>query len=321
MIQALPLAALVVVWLLSLGGCAERLGHRYGGAAEGSCPLPPSVTKVVIQGGDGHITVQAGPPGEVRWQAKVRLAADSAALLQQLKASEPNLVAVDLAEGATTLILRGGPAGGGGARAEGSLPAHVAADTAPPRGSAFGPNTQVHLLDPARAICALEVVVFVPPDLGIEVSSLNGNLAAVDRKGAVRLSAKRGDVWLNNVEGAGDVFARRGKVLVVGHRGDLKVEVGAGDIQAKLAAFGPNGVDLHCEAGPVRCTLPEAADCTVDGLTQIGRSIRPEGLWPEVKVAKDGYSSSMRGTIGLGGPPVRIRGGSSNISIAPPVRR
>lgn len=216
----LAAVAVVDVWLNGAGIAEEfgaRVEVRVGSEAEPDAIAEleesyevSSIQRVVLEGSNGRIHVEAAPVDEVRVAATVRIYAangDSAraeeyARQLRLEASaeggvlRPRVVAGAL-DGVRNVAVIWNVV----------VPEHLAVEAALGRGSV--------------SVSGVQAPVFVRGAGDIDVSGIRGE---------VTVEADMGSVRVQNVEGNASVFVRLGDIDVAGVRGDVTLRLATGDV-------------------------------------------------------------------------------------------
>jgi hypothetical protein len=296
---------------LALG--AAFLGQgACGSTVRGSFRREPAVAGPVeldVATGSGGITVRSGPPGVVRITGKIVASGRflGGASEEEVRALEQNPPL----------------------RREGD---------------------HIRLERPSQDGVSIDYEIVVPPDTrlraetgsgdcdvrgvhaDVDVTTGSGDLVLEDIGGAVRASTGSGSVRARRVAGSfdaqtgsgdigavltgpGDVRARTGSgsAEIRGVSGGLAVDTGSGDVVAEGVPRSP--WQLGTSSGNVRVRLPRQVSYDVDlstgsGDIEVGRPVATT-----VQGAVDGDSHHIAGRVGAGGPLIKVRTGSGDVSI------
>jgi hypothetical protein len=168
----------------------------------------------------------------------------------------------------------------------------------------------------------------VPRDLRVQVTATNGrvfvrgmraSLRAKSSNGAVRVADVVGDVEIHTSNAkvhtectCGRLLARssNGKIELDDHRGSVDAATSNGTIDCDLDELGKEGVLLATSNGRIVLELPETVDGEVDIRVDNGiiRSQRDLGTSSE-------RTGRLKGTLGRGGPLIRLRASNGTISL------
>ena len=102
-----------------------------------------------------------------------------------------------------------------------------------------------------------------------------------------------------------------GKIEVTGHQGSVDASTSNGIIKASLDALGEQGVSLTTSNGRIALELPEKPDAEVDIAVENGL-IRND---LELENQSGDTNGRIRGRIGKGGIPIRLRTSNGTISL------
>jgi hypothetical protein len=146
----------------------------------------------------------------------------------------------------------------------------------------------------------------------VQASSGNGRVRVSTSSGAVRASSGNGEV---SVEGATDrvsASSGNGRVTVATRRGPVQASSGNGDIDVRMQTLASDE-DMSFSTGNGRITVAVPPDFTgeIDGTLGHGsfRSDFPVTLQGRFSPTR------VRGTIGSGGPRVRMMSGNGDIEL------
>ena len=175
----------------------------------------------------------------------------------------------------------------------------------------------------------VDVDVKVPRALRVEVIAANGRICLAGLRGSVRAKSSNGPIRIEDVVGdiqvatsnakvktqctCGRLTARcsNGKIELDDHRGSVDASTSNGTINCELEQLGEGGVVLATSNGRIVLELPEDVDGDLDvrvdnGVIRTGRDLGCAG---------DRTGGRMKGTLGQGGIPIKLRASNGTISI------
>ncbi len=263
--------------------------------------LPAGTHTVRIDVLEGALTFEPGEVGAIALTAATRKGAPDHAGLARLRDLDMRLRPEPSAEPGVFLLQ--GP----------RLPDFVTA------GRATTPA-------PERFRLITRCLVRVPADIAVEASTRMGHVAALGRRATVRLETGNGMMRLDDCAGDAVLRSGRGSVVIDRHRGSLdielatfrreKVEEREGDLmQIFVDEIGPKGILISAPHAHVQCHVPAAASFVMDVTSGCGRAKNGFRI-PVEPVPGREFGKRMVGTVGEGGPPVRIAVEFGNVSIA-----
>jgi hypothetical protein len=169
----------------------------------------------------------------------------------------------------------------------------------------------------------------VPRGTSVEVSSSNGKICVENLQGSVRARSSNGSVDVAGVVGDIDVSASNakvccsstqghlvarssnGKIQLEDHRGSIDASTSNGLIVADVEELGRDGVQLATSNGRIVLELPEHVDADVDIRVDNG-TIRNDR---ELCKATSERSGRLRGRLGDGGKPIRLRTSNGSVCL------
>jgi hypothetical protein len=169
----------------------------------------------------------------------------------------------------------------------------------------------------------------VPRDLRVQVTASNGRVWVEGLRGRVRAKSANGPVRVCDVVGdveihtsnakvstqctCGKLVARssNGKIELEEHKGAVDAATSNGTIVCELEDVAKGGVQLATSNGRIVLELPEGVDGDVDirvdnGLIRTSR---------EFTRSSRERSGRLKGTLGQGGTPIRLRASNGTVSL------
>jgi len=175
-----------------------------------------------------------------------------------------------------------------------------------------------------------DLVIHVPQDIEVAVVSANGRVGIEGLRSPVHARSSNGPITISDIIGDVQVFtsnakvtcnctsgclkarSSNGKILLDQHRGSVDASTSNGIIQVILSEIGAEGVALATSNGRVILELPEGADCDVD--IRVENGVIRNSLEIE-QAAADDRSGRLRGRLGQGGVPIRLRTSNGTVSL------
>ncbi|MBW2500573.1 MAG: DUF4097 family beta strand repeat protein [Deltaproteobacteria bacterium] len=171
--------------------------------------------------------------------------------------------------------------------------------------------------------------IHLPRQTTVALTSTNGKICLDGLERPIRARSSNGSVSINEVQGDIDVTTANAKVTCRCTRGRLharssngKIEVGRhvgsidastsnGVIRASLEALGEEGVSLATSNGRIVLELPYPSDADVDMKVENG-VIRND---LELADSTGDVRGRIRGRLGKGGTPIRLRTSNGTVSL------
>lgn len=178
-----------------------------------------------------------------------------------------------------------------------------------------------------RAVAHIELCV--PRDTEISLSSTNGKICLEGLERSVRARSSNGSISINEINGDIDVTtanakvtcrcthghlrarSSNGKIEVDNHQGSIDASTSNGVIRASLDELGDTGVSLTTTNGRIVLDLPDDPNADVDIRVENGH-IRND---LELEDQTSDIDGRVRGRLGRGGTPIRLRTSNGTISL------
>jgi len=169
----------------------------------------------------------------------------------------------------------------------------------------------------------------IPRELKVQVIAANGKVCVQGLRDSVRARSSNGAVRIEDVIGdveihtsnakvscsctCGHLTARssNGRIELEDHRGSVDAATSNGTIHCELEDIGKSGVILSTSNGRIVLDLPEEVDGDVDIRVDNGVIRNSRELDPPSRER----SGRVKGTLGRGGTPIRLRASNGTISI------
>jgi hypothetical protein len=171
--------------------------------------------------------------------------------------------------------------------------------------------------------------VRVPRRVRLQCESVNGKLCVRGMRAPVGARSSNGSISVDDVVGDVDVFtanakvacsctcgalvarSSNGKIEIGEHRGSVDASTSNGLIRASLESLGAGGVKLATSNGRIVLELPDEVDADVDVRVDNG-VVRNER---ELRDATRSTDGRLRGSLGRGGVPIKLRTSNGSISL------
>ena len=172
--------------------------------------------------------------------------------------------------------------------------------------------------------------VRVPRDMEVAVIAANGRVCMEGLRSAVHARSSNGPVTISDVVGDVEVFTSNAKVRcsctcgrlkarssnskiqLDDHSGSVDASTSNGVIHAVLSATGPDGILLATSNGRIMLELPENVDGDLD--VRVDNGVIRNSLGVE-QAASDERSGRLRGRLGRGGCPIKLRTSNGTVSL------
>jgi DUF4097 and DUF4098 domain-containing protein YvlB len=143
-------------------------------------------------------------------------------------------------------------------------------------------------------------------------STGNGRVSIGETTGSVEVSTGNGDVQVEAASGPVRVSTGNGQVFIATSSGPVWATSGNGDVIARMKTLSrESSMNFTTGSGSVRVTLPADFNGTIDASTGNG-SLNSEF---EISIMGRLDPRHLRGTIGKGGPTLRLQTGNGNVEL------
>jgi hypothetical protein len=164
-----------------------------------------------------------------------------------------------------------------------------------------------------RPGASAEIEMSVPPGVSVEVTNDDGPVYALGAFGALTVRNTGGLVRAYGANGPVDVVTTAGSISIEGAIPWFKVktDVGRVRIASDLEGALTGDSEARVERGRIGVTLPASGHATVDASTALGRLVTNCGI----EVVETGDGGRMRGTVGGGGPMLRLHIAAGTVGV------
>lgn len=148
-------------------------------------------------------------------------------------------------------------------------------------------------------------------DRDVRARSSNGSISICEVNGDIDVTTANAKVACRCTHGHLRARSSNGKIELGGHRGSIDASTTNGVIKASLESVGHVGVALTTSNGRIVLDLPEKTDADIDMRVENGL-IRNDLDLEQQSGDENGW---VRGRLGKGGCPIRLRTSNGTISI------
>jgi hypothetical protein len=287
--RRLQIATAAALLVLAATAAAPASAAHLRAIADRTFPLPPGGT-VEIDSQNGRIVVETWERPEVRVQItrEVRANGDeqARALMRQLTA--------DVEAG----------------------PSHIRIQSVyPKREKVVGIWDLI-----GRGVRAINIHYYlqVPRQTALDLTTANGEVRVRGIQGTLVANTTNGDVDVTAVRGAVEVHTTNGQIRIAKVEGPAVAGTTNGSVAAELTALPARGeIEFQTTNGNIELTLPRDLHATLEAGTTNGR------VNINYKMTTQGTlsSKSVQGTIGGGGPRIKLETTNGTIDVGPPRAR
>ncbi|MFI5173785.1 MAG: DUF4097 family beta strand repeat-containing protein [Terriglobia bacterium] len=139
------------------------------------------------------------------------------------------------------------------------------------------------------------------------------DLLADKLEGAVRLES--GNLTVRNVKGAFTVKTSAKDITLEDVLGPVRVDNNRGNVQYRASLPPKTDIDIRTQSSSIDFGLPRNSSFQIDGKTKSG-DIETDFKVPTLKVTQDQPTNEITGSVGKGGPHVRLETTYGNLKVA-----
>lgn len=195
-----------------------------------------------------------------------------------------------------------------------------------------GGGLEVEVVAPSRwkRHGSANLEVRVPRDVEVSVVAANGRVCMEGLRSAVHARSSNGAVTISDVVGDVEVYTSNAKVKcsctcgrlkarssnskiqLDDHSGSVDASTSNGVIHAVLSDIGPEGILLATSNGRIMLELPDGVDGDID--VRVDNGLIRNSL-PVEQAPSDERTGRLRGRLGKGGCPIRLRTSNGTVSL------
>jgi hypothetical protein len=195
-----------------------------------------------------------------------------------------------------------------------------------------GGNLEVEVDSPSRwnRHGSAHLTIKAPRELELTVVATNGRVCLEGLRASVHARSSNGPVSIQDVVGDVEVFTSNAKVScgctsgrlkarssnskidLSNHRGSVDAATSNGVINAVVSELSGGGISLATSNGRIMLELPDSVDADVDARVENG-AIR--NALAVDQAGGDSREGRLRGKLGRGGPPIKLRTSNGTISL------
>ena len=158
---------------------------------------------------------------------------------------------------------------------------------------------------------SVDYEVYVPGEMDLDLHTTNGRVEVEEVSGEVATHTTNGRIDLREVEGSVRVRTTNGGVKVEGLVGMFDISTTNGSIEVGWSRGGVGDSRAHTTNGRITLRVPKEFSAVLDASTTNGRVRTEVPLTIEGTISK----RKVRGTLGEGGPLLKLRTTNGNIDI------
>jgi DUF4097 and DUF4098 domain-containing protein YvlB len=120
-----------------------------------------------------------------------------------------------------------------------------------------------------------------------------------------RLDMEMGSLEVNGIDGPFEVSTRQKDITLTDFRHSVKITDTNGDVELRSSTPPTHPIEVDLKKGEIELSLPAASSFQIDAASPHGE-VESDFNGPGLKVAKEGDNPTISGSVGKGGPPIRL---------------
>jgi DUF4097 and DUF4098 domain-containing protein YvlB len=120
-----------------------------------------------------------------------------------------------------------------------------------------------------------------------------------------RLSMEVGSLELNGIDGPFEISTRQKDITLTDFKHSVKIADTNGDVELRTSTPPTHPIEIDLKKGQIELSLPATSSFQIDAASRHGE-VESDFSGPGLKVVKEGDNPTISGTVGKGGPPIRI---------------
>ena len=139
-----------------------------------------------------------------------------------------------------------------------------------------------------------------------------------------RLNMEVGSLELNGIDGPFEISTRQKDITLTDFKHSVKITDTNGDVELRTSTPPTHPIEVDLKKGEIELSLPATSSFQIDAASRHGE-VESDFSGPGLKVVKEGDNPTISGTVGKGGPPIRLDTEYGTVRLAahgiPPDRR
>jgi hypothetical protein len=121
-----------------------------------------------------------------------------------------------------------------------------------------------------------------------------------------RLDMEVGSLELNGIDGPFEISTRQKDITLTDFKHSVKITDTNGDVELRTSTPPTHPIQVDLKKGQIELSLPATSNFQIDAASRHGE-VESDFSGPGLKVAKEGDNPTISGTVGNGGPPIRLK--------------
>ena len=120
-----------------------------------------------------------------------------------------------------------------------------------------------------------------------------------------RLNMEVGSLELNGIDGPFEISTRQKDITLTDFKHSVKITDTNGDVDLRTSTPPTHPIEVDLKKGEIELSLPSSSSFQIDAASRHGE-VDSDFSGPGLKVVKEGDNPSISGSVGKGGPTIRL---------------
>jgi hypothetical protein len=120
-----------------------------------------------------------------------------------------------------------------------------------------------------------------------------------------RLNMEVGSLELNGIDGPFEISTRQKDITLTDFKHSVKITDTNGDVELRTSTPPTRPIEVDLKKGEIELSLPSSSSFQIEAASRHGE-VESDFSGPALKVVKEGDNPTISGSVGKGGPPIRL---------------
>jgi len=120
-----------------------------------------------------------------------------------------------------------------------------------------------------------------------------------------RLNMEVGSLELDGIDGPFEISTRQKDITLTGFKHSVKITDTNGDVELRTSTPPSHPIEVDLNKGQIELSLPSSSSFQIDAASRHGE-VESDFSGPALKVVKEGENPTISGSVGKGGPSIRL---------------
>jgi DUF4097 and DUF4098 domain-containing protein YvlB len=119
------------------------------------------------------------------------------------------------------------------------------------------------------------------------------------------LDMEVGSLELDGIDGPFEISTRQKDITLTDFKHSVKITDTNGDVELRTSTLPTHPIEVDLKKGQIELSLPAASSFQIEAASRHGE-VESDFSGPNLKVLKEGDNPTISGSVGKGGPPIRL---------------